>query len=770
MKRKDFFFVSLLLLTLLVVFFDLFTLQKSFLGGDHREQQYPWAKFYQSQIRQFHLPWWTRQIHCGFPLLAEGQIGAFYPLNFLFLFFLSIKGAYNYEILFQYFLGALFFFLYLRRHGISGWGAFFASLIYLFGSSQGGYFYYNLISQKVVIWLPLTLLWIDRLRKKENFADAFGLALTFSLQIFGGYLQVAIYSIFYSCLYFVYQWLKSRSVKFFSLFVVSGALAIFFSLVQLLPTFELSLFSSRAHAAEGLAFLGSMNPMGWLTLFYPSWDSFLGSEFYVGVLGLFFVLVSAFSKKESNEKFFLLSAGIFLVLALGKFSPLYVLLIKATHFYGFRTPIKFLFFVSFSCAILAGYGFDKFFFRRAKTKNPEPLFQRAYGVFLCSATMAAFVPSLAQWILSAFQSPLLSLLQDYTSKHIFAQAGHPYALDYYFRKAVTFYEGLLNIITLANRDTLVAWILLLFSIVFVTWMIQAGPRTARIRWICCLILFGDLFLYGFTSVKGNYEPFDSIDSVKQRSRIVDYLALDRGVFRVMEVYAEPTENRKFPTFPNFNMLYSFEDIGAYSPLVMKDYKDFLLGWGYTNDSISSDLVKPSKVLERLKTLSWLNVKYLLSTHKLHHEDLQPVMSEEGVILYRNNGVKERAFFLPHRSGLDSLDEIRNAVSADVRYENETEAKVEYEAPREGLLVLTDIAYPGWTVEVNGEEVPLLKVARLFRGVELKPGRNQIVFQYRPVFFRQFGLAAFVLASLIAFALGVRPFSGSVAQLFGRVPK
>ena len=748
MKKKDFVFIILIFIVLLIVFFDLFTLQKSFLGGDHREQQYPWAKFYQQEIRQFHLPWWTRHIHCGFPLLAEGQVGAFYPLNFLFLFFLPIKWAYNYEILFHYFLGALLFFVYLRRHRISHWGAFFASLIYLFGSSQGGYFYYNLISQKVVIWLPLTLIGIDRLLEKRSWVDAFLLALTFSIQIFGGYLQVAIYSIFYSSLYFIYQWARTRDGRSLVLFLLSGILAVFFSLVQLLPTFELSLLSSRATAMEGLAYLGSLNPLGLLTLFYPSWDSFLGSEFYVGILGLFFVLVALFSKKETNEKFFILATVVFLLLALGRFSPLYTFLVKATHFYAFRTPIKFLFFVSFSCATLAAYGFDKFFLRKGREKSGQGWFKKAHRIFLLLTVILSCVPSLAGTLLSVFRLRLLPILQDYTAKHVFGKPGHPYALDYYLRKAVAFYDSTLDVIRLTNRDTFIEWVLLLFFIIFVTWLVLNKPKSVRMKGVCCLVLFVDLFLYGFTSIKGNYEPFDSIDSKKEKSKIIEYLKSDKSIYRVMEVYQDPTENRKFPCFPNFNMLYSIDDIGAYSPLVMRDYRSFLSGWGYTNDSISTNLVQPKNVLAHLKTLSLMNVKYLLSAKPLSHSNLAPVVSEEGITLYKNQKAIARAFFLPHRLTLDSLDDVKASVPVSVRFENHTKIKIDFQAPEPGLLVLTEMAYPQWTVRLNGNESSILRVAKLFRGVLLQRGRNEIIFEYRPVLFERFGYASLVLGFLL----------------------
>ena len=304
MKKKEFWIFAAFALIIVAFFWDLASLKHAFLSGDHREQQYPWAKFYQEQIRHFSLPWWTPDFHCGFPLLAEGQIGAFYPLNYLFFLILPVKIAYNYIILFQYWLGAAFFYAFLRRLKISVFPSWMAVLIYLFGSTQGGYFYYNYICQKVVIWLPLTLILIDRLVENKNRRDAFWLAAVFAVQIFGGYLQVTVYSIFYSVLYFLFRWSEKKDRQALFLFGGAGLLGIFFSLVQLLPTLELSVLSSRAGAEKGLAYVGSMNPAGLATLFYPSWDGLLGSELYIGLAGLLFVFFSVTSKRSRSENFF----------------------------------------------------------------------------------------------------------------------------------------------------------------------------------------------------------------------------------------------------------------------------------------------------------------------------------------------------------------------------------------------------------------------------------------------------------------------------------
>ena len=762
MKRKDAWFIAFILLAIVVIFFQLFTLEKSFLSGDHREQQYPWAQFLQSEIHQFRLPWWTTRIHCGFPLLAEGQIGAFYPLNLLFLFFLPIKWAYNYEILFQYFLGALFFYFYMRRSDVSRWGSFFATLIYLFGSAQGGYFYYNLISQKTVIWLPLTLILLDRLKKKSSWNEAFYLSLVFSLQLLAGYLQVALYSLLFSSIYFVYLWWEKKERRFLGLFAASGALAVFFSLVQLLPTFELAMLSSRAKAVKDLAYVGSMSPLGWVTLFYPSWDGFLGSEMYVGILGLFFVLVSLFSEKASREKFFVFTAVLFVLLALGKFSPLYRGLVEITHFYGFRTPIKFLFFATFSFSILAGFGFDKFFRReeiRSQCASPQVL--SGYRFFIVFGGLMLLVPFVTHLFLEQYRPVLVPFLKQYVADHIFGQAGHPHALDFYMRKAEGFYEQVILLAGLYNRDTLIEWGVLGFSLaaVYIFWAMPEPFLRKFGKVLCCLIIFADLYLYGFTSIKANYENFDVFEKYRE-SPIVQYLQRDESLYRVMEIYEEADQNEKFPVFPNSNMFFKLDDIGAYSPLVMRDYRQFLKGWGYTNDSLSTEMVNPAMAEENLGLLSFLNVKYILSAKPLANQALVPVTEDKGIILYRNEKALPRAFFAGGVSmPPDTIQGLKNIGPVDKISYDQNRVKIEINAAEDGLLVVSDIAYPGWEFRLNGKQAAMSNTFKLFRAASLKKGPNEAVFEYKPLLYQGLGLAALVTILVWAAILAVLKITG-----------
>ncbi len=74
----------------------------------------------------------------------------------------------------------------------------------------------------------------------------------------------------------------------------------------------------------------------------------------------------------------------------------------------------------------------------------------------------------------------------------------------------------------------------------------------------------------------------------------------------------------------------------------------------------------------------------------------------------------------------------------VRYEP-CRVEIEVQLQQEGLVVLADQFYPGWTLEVasNGSPPrrwPVLRTNRVMRGAWLPPGRHRLVYRYRPASF------------------------------------
>ena len=73
--------------------------------------------------------------------------------------------------------------------------------------------------------------------------------------------------------------------------------------------------------------------------------------------------------------------------------------------------------------------------------------------------------------------------------------------------------------------------------------------------------------------------------------------------------------------------------------------------------------------------------------------------------------------------------------------------LECEAPFAGVVVLAEAWDPGWSATLDGRPAPVLVVDHALLGLEVGPGRHQIVFRYAPP-----GLRGAVVVSLAALAL------------------
>ena len=83
-----------------------------------------------------------------------------------------------------------------------------------------------------------------------------------------------------------------------------------------------------------------------------------------------------------------------------------------------------------------------------------------------------------------------------------------------------------------------------------------------------------------------------------------------------------------------------------------------------------------------------------------------------------------------------------------RYEPQ---RVELEArlQRPGIVVLADLYYPGWTLQIDDKPAPILRANRLMRGAAVDAGTHRLVYRYDPLSFRLGGAV-----SLFSIALGV----------------
>lgn len=73
----------------------------------------------------------------------------------------------------------------------------------------------------------------------------------------------------------------------------------------------------------------------------------------------------------------------------------------------------------------------------------------------------------------------------------------------------------------------------------------------------------------------------------------------------------------------------------------------------------------------------------------------------------------------------------------IDYRDSNTIHIEIAADWPGVLVLSESAYPGWRVWVDGVEKECLKLNYLFQGVEIEKGRHRVDFVCRPQHFYLF---------------------------------
>ncbi len=359
--------------------------------NDNVDLQVPFRQVLQESLLKRRLPLWEPRISTGFPLFAEGQIGALYLPNLLFAA-LPVPAYYSVSlsIVFAVFLSAvnMYFFLneFLNNRGEehSSRNRVFALIGAIFWSQAGVQFNHtaHLNVLNVFSWLPFELWIIERrLNEKDSYFKTVGLlALPVMLQIFAGHPQFASYCFLFIALYwFLNQVMLKTTLKFNALLlnglVVGGAilLGILLASVQLFPTVEFTFNSTRQTGLdeESINFLAfrvqdlrtlvtpfydfSYEPRTPARLDSVSWP-FDERYSYFGLIPLSLAMLSiAFVIRKRQALVFLILGVMFLLLSLGNQTPIGGLL-KIPPLNLFRIPTKFTTLAQLSFVILATYG------------------------------------------------------------------------------------------------------------------------------------------------------------------------------------------------------------------------------------------------------------------------------------------------------------------------------------------------------------------------------------------------------------------------------
>ena len=177
----------------------------------------------------------------------------------------------------------------------------------------------------------------------------------------------------------------------------------------------------------------------------------------------------------------------------------------------------------------------------------------------------------------------------------------------------------------------------------------------------------------------------------------------------------------------------------------------------------------------LRLLGLLNGRYLAAAFPLDQPGLALQQQEEGTWVYENELSLPRAY-VAHQTepvtNAQAWDQIGSFDAAGIalvegghRLNGSTEPSparvverapnrlvVETELDAAGLLVLSEMWYPGWKARDNGLQAPILRTNAILRGVFLNAGQHTVEFDYDPWTVRAGSLLAGATTLVLAAAL------------------
>ena len=181
--------VALLAFALTIVFWHPLWFGGGLVGSDIYAYFLPQKQVYAQALAAGEPPLWNNRVGHGYPQLAESQTGACYPFHLVLYRVLSPNAAYNANIIIHYALAFWFTWLYARRLKLSPVGAGLAALVYVYG-----WFPARICLEWSIIggtWLPASLLCVENFWRTRFWRYPILLTIVLALQMLAGHFLIA---------------------------------------------------------------------------------------------------------------------------------------------------------------------------------------------------------------------------------------------------------------------------------------------------------------------------------------------------------------------------------------------------------------------------------------------------------------------------------------------------------------------------------------------------------------------------------------------------
>ncbi|HEY0099420.1 MAG TPA: hypothetical protein VGB76_10770, partial [Pyrinomonadaceae bacterium] len=379
------------------------------IGGDVFFYTYPLRSVAWEMIRQGQLPLWTPHVLSGYPLLSMAQLGLGYPLTWAHLF-LPARHAELIYVLAPFLLAPAFTYAYLRELGRSRTAALLAGLSFAYGGLMTNTYGMNAIPTNALMWLPLLLIAIERVRTRGLARSVAAAALPCAMSVLTGHgqsflfvcLLATAYALFLGFAYDAGDAQENRREhepeseaghgrarrrawfgwqRWSPLLASTGGmlLAAGIAAFQILETMRAARRSIRSNLSYEFFVEGSFTPLAaWRSFVAPLYH-FIEVTTYISPLAFACAVCAvAFNLRRGRRQtphraaltidvqagtdarvfFWAATALVAVLLMLGGNTPLYRALHQVPVFNLFRRPSRHVFEWTFALSVLAAYGWD----------------------------------------------------------------------------------------------------------------------------------------------------------------------------------------------------------------------------------------------------------------------------------------------------------------------------------------------------------------------------------------------------------------------------
>jgi len=677
--------------------------------SDMATTHYPNAVFLRRALLEWHvIPLWSPSILSGYPFAANPLSGLWYPPGWLALLF-PLPLGFNMLVAAHLIFGGIGMYVWLRKEGMNHPAALLGGLAFefmpkLFAHYGAG----HLTLLYAVPWTPW-LLWSTQNGKRSSVQiskEQLGGQIKFSPSVILALIFLAdprwaVYAGFLWILYRLFAekaWPLTRNTF---LLVKSLALQIVFAVMLaaplVLPLLEYMRFSTRnnLNASDVLGY--SLPPVRLLGLFFPDFTGLHEWRFYPGWVILILALLAFFGNKRRSLVFFWGGIAIAtLVLSMGSNIPFFSSLASLPGFDLLRVPARALFMTGLSLVVLASAAFDQLL------EDWASLSLNSIRRLLVALTGFVWILTVGVWLLSG-------------------------------KLPLNFAWGALA----AGAAAL--WLGLLIN----------GHLSPQI-WGIGLILLCLVDLVGVDVQSFDARP--STNVLSEGQEVARYLEGQPGPFRTYSPsYSLPQQTAA---------QYGLEMADGVDPLQLSAYADYMSeasgipSAGYSVTLPPFEAGDPGVANKEDKPepgrLGLLNVRFVLAEYDLDVPGLILRRQMGETRIYENEMARPRAWVEP--SGASRSVTAYHAAQIDSWSPN----RIQLTASGPGMLMLSEISYPGWKVWVDGREMQPAAPYGLLRGVELGSGNHTILFVYQPMSIFA-GLGASLLA--IVLLVGIRAKRG-----------